>query len=65
MILVALPQGSGWHFANVGSIVAVKHVAPKKTLVFLHGGIQLEVSEDTHVVYKRIEDTAKGAKSLP
>ena len=54
--LVALPQGSGWHYARVHAIVAVKHVSAQKSAVFLDGGIQLDVSEDSHVVNKRIED---------
>jgi hypothetical protein len=56
LALVPLPLGNGWHYANVHSIIAVKHVAPKKSVVYLDEGVQLEVSEDSHVINKRIED---------
>lgn len=59
--LVPLPLGSGWHFVRVDQIVAVKYTGPKKTTVILLGNISLEVTEDSHVVQKRIEDFAKYA----
>ncbi|PWT83565.1 MAG: hypothetical protein C5B58_06325 [Acidobacteria bacterium] len=57
--LVPLPFGSGWHFVQVSSILAVKWNGAKKSTVLLTGNIQLEVTEDTHVVNKRIEDFMK------
>ena len=57
--LVALPQGSGWHFVDLSAILAVKHMAPGKTVVFPEGGLQLDVSEDSHVVHRRIRDFLK------
>jgi len=58
MAMVALPQGTGWHFINSEKIVAIKFAAPKKTVVFLEGGVQVEVTEETHSVRKRIDDAA-------
>jgi hypothetical protein len=57
--LVSLPLGSGWHFVRVDQILAVKYAGPKKSTVILVGNISLEVSEDSHVVHKRIEDFLK------
>jgi hypothetical protein len=63
--LVPLPCGSGWHFIRVDQIVAVKFMAVKKTVVHLAGDISVEVSEDTHVVRKRIEDFISVSQQEP
>ena len=63
--LVSLPIGQGWHFVRVDSIIAIKFVAPKKSLVVLTDNVLLDVSEDTHVINKRIEDFLVYLKKQP
>jgi hypothetical protein len=59
MAMVALPIGQNWHYVDVLAIQAIKFAASKKSVVFLVGGRELEVSEDSHVVHKRIDDFQK------
>jgi hypothetical protein len=59
MRIVSFPCGKGWHFANLDEIIAVKYIGPGKSNIYLKGGIELECSEETHTVNKRIEDRLK------
>ncbi|HVU22093.1 MAG TPA: hypothetical protein VHE09_15285 [Rhizomicrobium sp.] len=52
---VAFPFGKGWHYANVDEIIAVKYIGAGQSFIYLTGGIELECSEDTFNVIKRIE----------
>ena len=64
MPLVPLPSASGWHFVNIDHIVAVRPDGPRRSVVILAGSIQLETSEDSHVINKRIEDFVKFQQSV-